>query len=77
MSPPNSLRRLYRLQTSSPQFPAQIATILDGTGTEYRASIKTLKDGDLARLIEYLENVCFCIILILPIPNHGVGSPYF
>lgn len=59
MSPPNFLQELYRLETSSSRFPAQIATILDGA--EYKTSINTVKDGDLVQLVEYLDDVCSCI----------------
>ena len=71
MSPPSPLQELHGLKTS-PQFPAQIARILDGA--EYRAAIKTLQDKDLAWLVEYLDNVCFCIILTPSVLSVGVGS---
>ena len=55
MSPSNSLEQLRRLETGSSRFPAQIASILDGT--EYRDSIETLQDEELMWLVEYLNNV--------------------
>ena len=55
MPPPNPLRQLHRLKASSPQFPAEIASILGGE--EYKASVVTLQDRDLMWLVDHLDNV--------------------
>jgi len=56
MSPPNPLRQLHRLKVSSPQFPAEITTILNGE--EYKAAVVTLQDKDLVWLVNYLDTAC-------------------
>jgi hypothetical protein len=68
----NLLQQLHRLETSSPRFADQIATILGEP--EYKASIQTLPDKDLIWLVEYLDNVCLWIVYIHTILNSGVDS---
>ena len=72
MSVPNPLLELHRLRASSPQFPTEIATILDGT--EYKISVKALQDRDLVWLVDHLDNVCLSISSIPSTLNFGVDS---
>jgi len=71
MSPLNPLLRLQHLETSSPRFPTEIATILEGE--EYKSSVKTLQDRDSAWLADYLDNACPPIISIPSMLNFSVG----
>ena len=60
MSPPDRLQQPLRPEESSSRPPAQPTTILGET--ESQVSAETLKDGDLAWPVEYLDNVCLCFI---------------
>jgi len=56
MSPPNPLLQLHCLEPSSPQFPAEIATILEGT--DYKFTVKFLQGRNVEWLVDYLDRVC-------------------
>jgi len=73
MSPLNPLQQLYRLEPSSSQFPAQVASILDGE--EYKASVQTLQDGDSVWLVDFFDNARLRVILTSDSTlNFGAGS---
>ena len=74
MSPPNPLLRLHRLEKTSPQFPTEIATILEGT--EYKSGVETLQDRDISWLTDYLDNACLSITSIPSMLNFGVDRWY-
>jgi len=60
-------RNIWGLTPEDPtKFPTQITNILDRK--------ETLRDGDLVRLAEYLDNACFYIFLTPYILKFGVGS---
>ena len=62
MSTPSPLEQLYCLETSSSQFPTQTTSILDGV--EYKLYVQTLEKSDASLLVEHLDKVCPCIILV-------------
>lgn len=69
---PNPFLRLQHLEISSPRFSTEIAAILNRT--EYKDSVKTLQDRDVAWLVDYLDNVRLSISSISSMLNLGVGS---
>ena len=52
---PLTLRQLTRLDRSSPDFPSRLNYIL--RGQDYEECVPTLQDGDLMRLVDYLNEV--------------------
>jgi len=75
MTSPKPLQRLYDLDKSSPRFRYQLRDIIDGK--EYREQVPHLGDGDLARLVEYLDSVRLRIALPHFLSNAIVGSRLF
>ena len=63
MPPFDLLHQLHRLDPSSPDFPTLIADIVHGDG--YRDCVASLQDGELAWLIEYLDNVCCRVVSVV------------
>jgi len=60
-------RNIWGLTPEDPtKLPTQITNILDRK--------KTLRDGALVRLVEYLDNACLYIFLTPSMLNFGVGS---
>jgi len=55
MPPQNTLRQLGLLDGSSPEFHDQLTDILDGE--EYARCVMDIQGGDLARLVDYLDEV--------------------
>ena len=53
-SPP--LRRLHRLDSSSPDFQNLLCDVL--CGEEYVQCVRNLEGENLAWLVDYLDNVC-------------------
>jgi hypothetical protein len=54
------LQRLQRFSRSSSGFPDQLANVL--YGEEYLQSVADLQDDDLMWLVDYLDEVRWCVI---------------
>jgi hypothetical protein len=61
MTLPEILQQFNRLDKNSPQFPDQLANLLDKEGLKDYISI--FRDEDVVWLVEYLDEVCLSIAL--------------
>ena len=52
-----TLRKLHRLDRSSPEFSDQLSDTL--YGEEYQRCVQSLRDGDLLWVVDYLDKVCY------------------
>ena len=62
-----TLHRFSHLNQSSSEFPGQLMNILHDKG--YRDQVKSLQDHDSVWLAEYLDEVCFPVILSVSLPK--------
>ena len=71
MSPSNPLQTLHNLDRTSPHFHNQLIDLL--RGKEYRDATPTLKEGNLAWLVYYLDKVSLHNVSPHPALTAGTG----
>lgn len=62
MAPHSLLRKLYELNRASPQFHQQLSSFF--RGSEYLTVFPDLHGGNLAWLVEYLDNVSLQMVFL-------------
>jgi hypothetical protein len=60
------LLELDHLERSSPNFPDRLINVLSRENLVRHEFLASLRGGDNAWLIEYLDNVCVCVTVLLP-----------
>jgi len=60
MNPPDVLEQLRGFDRASPEFHKHLSNFLRSEG--YRSVVPSLRDEDLAWLVEYLDSVSLCTV---------------